>query len=674
MAYYGNDNSMTAEDQNYIYSSFPSTVLDEDSNRGVQPEGIRTQLKYHQLNMINYCKNLEKTTTKPIKVRKTTSEGEYKYEISGRHGIIGDIVGSGKTLSVLGLIADTKGSQLNNEAYDSFRDSVNNNFKVICVDYPKKVITELNTSLIVVPHTIFKQWNTTISGQTSLKYLPVNTAKTLASLKDRIQKSKLKFYDVESEDDIVLNGPESNSYQWIGDAIKDIDVILVSSTFYSKFLREIEPFSNFKFKRVVFDEADSIKISGGYMPDSSFIWYVTSTYGVLLNPNGVRFWKNAQGELSNHYSYTNGFIYSVRLNGMTNRGFIKQYLTSFSSHNKQYIKHFVVKNRDDFISNAFELQPPLERVIKCKMPLSLRVLSNVASSELLSFINAGDIQGAVESLDCSKVSEEGLISAVTKDLQSKLDNKIIELEMKSKMTWSSEAVKKDTLGKISKKIDELKQKISNIKDKLDDSSHCNICFDVDLECPAITPCCNTKFCFECITKWLVEKPSCPFCRASLGTSNIIVVDSKFKESENAKKKEAEEELDKLETLSRVIEKRMEETSGKVKMLIFTEYSRTFDKMGEILDSNGLKYSKVIGTTNTINKKVAEYKQTGLDAIDCLLLNAEYCASGLNLENTTDIVITHKMSKEKTTQIIGRGQRPGREGRLNVWKLYYETEM
>jgi hypothetical protein len=76
----------------------------------------------------------------------------------------------------------------------------------------------------------------------------------------------------------------------------------------------------------------------------------------------------------------------------------------------------------------------------------------------------------------------------------------------------------------------------------------------------------------------------------------------------------------------------------------------------------------------VNKKVREYKTIGDDSIDCLLLNAEYCASGLNLENTTDIIITHKMSNEKMTQIVGRGQRPGRVGQLNVWKLYYETEM
>jgi SNF2 family DNA or RNA helicase len=669
-----NHHTLTAENQNMIYNSFPTTILDEDSPRGTQPEGISLPLKYHQLNMIEHCKKLENTTNNPIMVKRTSSDGEYEYAISGRHGIIGDIVGSGKTLSVLGLISDTKDTPLENNHYDCFRDSISSNFKSICTRYPKKSIEEIKTTLVVVPHTIFKQWVNTITNQTNLKYLVVNTSKTLDKVKTMMSKCRQDFYGVESDDDIPISDGQVASWEWTGQVFRDYDIILVSSTFYSKFLYVIEPIKKFKFKRIVFDEADSIKLTGGYMPDTSFIWYVTSTYGVLLNPNGVRFWKNISGELSNHYSYSQGFIYSVRLNGMTSGGFIKQALTSFSSHNKDHMKYFVIKNRDDFIGNAFNLEPPLERVIKCKMPLSLRVLSNVASAEVLSFINAGDIQGAVESLDCSKVSEEGLISAVTQDIQTKLDNKIIELEMKSKMNWNNEAAKKESLGKISSKIEELKQKISNIKEKLDDSSHCNICFDVDIECPTITPCCNTKFCLECITKWLVEKPSCPFCRADLTISNIIVVDKHFKETAGAAKKKAEDELDKLETLSKIIEERVADTSNKPKMLIFTEYSRTFEKMSEMLDSTGLKYSKVIGTTNTINKKIAEYKQEGEGSIDCLLLNAEYCASGLNLENTTDIVITHKMSSEKTTQIIGRGQRPGRKGRMNVWKLYYETEM
>ena len=182
-----------------------------------------------------------------------------------------------------------------------------------------------------------------------------------------IDKCKRDFYGVDSDDDVPIEQP---SFQWKGQILNEYDVVLVSSTFYNKFLNSIEPINLFKFKRIVFDEADSIKISGGYMPDTSFIWYVTSTYGVLLNPTGIRLWKNHNGELSQHYSYSNGFIYRIFLNGMTNKGFIKNCLQSFSSHFKDHIKHFVVKNRDDFIGNAFNLEPPLERVIKCKMPLS----------------------------------------------------------------------------------------------------------------------------------------------------------------------------------------------------------------------------------------------------------------------------------------------------------------
>ena len=63
-----------------------------------------------------------------------------------------------------------------------------------------------------------------------------------------------------------------------------------------------------------------------------------------------------------------------------------------------------------------------------------------------------------------------------------------------------------------------------------------------------------------------------------------------------------------------------------------------------------------------------------DKIDVLLLNANYCANGINLENSTDIVLYHSMNKDRTTQVIGRGQRPGRISQLNVWKLCYDNEL
>jgi hypothetical protein len=80
----------------------------------------------------------------------------------------------------------------------------------------------------------------------------------------------------------------------------------------------------------------------------------------------------------------------------------------------------------------------------------------------------------------------------------------------------------------------------------------------------------------------------------------------------------------------------------------------------------------MGHTNTINKVINNYKVD--NKLDVLLLNSEFCASGINLENTTDIVLYHSMNKNRTTQVIGRGQRPGRTCSLNIWKLCYENEL
>ena len=83
----------------------------------------------------------------------------------------------------------------------------------------------------------------------------------------------------------------------------------------------------------------------------------------------------------------------------------------------------------------------------------------------------------------------------------------------------------------------------------------------------------------------------------------------------------------------------------------------------------------MGSVATISNTIRRYKSTECeDKIDILMLNADFCASGMNLENTTDIVMFHSMSEQKTKQIIGRGQRPGRVEALNVWKLCYSTEL
>ena len=79
----------------------------------------------------------------------------------------------------------------------------------------------------------------------------------------------------------------------------------------------------------------------------------------------------------------------------------------------------------------------------------------------------------------------------------------------------------------------------------------------------------------------------------------------------------------------------------------------------------------MGTSAHINNTVNKYHN---GEIQCLLLNARYFGSGLNLENTTDIIIYHKMGDDLKKQVEGRAQRPGRTCQLKIWELRYDNEL
>ena len=57
-----------------------------------------------------------------------------------------------------------------------------------------------------------------------------------------------------------------------------------------------------------------------------------------------------------------------------------------------------------------------------------------------------------------------------------------------------------------------------------------------------------------------------------------------------------------------------------------------------------------------------------------MLNTNYYGTGLNLENTTDLIFYHKMSSDMEKQVIGRAQRVGRTSVLNIHYLYQDNEI
>ena len=73
---------------------------------------------------------------------------------------------------------------------------------------PKKSEKEINTSLVVVPHTIFKQWSKTISEETTLKFLGVNTSKTLKTVEELKDSDPTNISDDDEPINFIKSGKE----------------------------------------------------------------------------------------------------------------------------------------------------------------------------------------------------------------------------------------------------------------------------------------------------------------------------------------------------------------------------------------------------------------------------------------------------------------------------------
>lgn len=108
-----------------------------------------------------------------------------------------------------------------------------------------------------------------------------------------------------------------------------------------------------------------------------------------------------------------------------------------------------------------------------------------------------------------------------------------------------------------------------------------------------------------------------------------------------------------------------------KYIIFSDYSNSFKFIREYLDEYSINYKDIqAGNVSDIAKAIDSYKQGDTSV---LIINSSSQGVGLNLENTTDIIMIHRTNETLYNQMIGRAQRPGRTSRLTIHKFYNENE-
>ena len=610
--------------------------LDSNSMRCGQPSKIKKILKPHQLACLYKAIYMENVGTITYKNRDVSlrNNNPRTIKISTNIGIIGDIVGYGKTLTALSIIAHNPLDKIHinttkvhsfhsNKAYNYFTAETDN------LSLPNQD-TMINSTLIIVPRgPVYVQWEKTLKDATDLKYIAIEDL-------NFIKKNLPPFTNNECD---IIN------------YFNQFDVVLIKNTtldrlldYYNYPVATIKHFI-YKWKRIMIDECHDI-INKIEIFDYLFIWLISGTYFNMCN-------KISSSSYSQYYN-------------------IKDILR------EDYINYILVKCDKDFVKESFKIPPIIEYYHLCKMSKYLKIIKKYINSSILDKINANDISGAIKDLGGKNETEESIATLICADMNKNLSNKQREREYISGLDILEEN-KANRLKTIDNDITIIEGKIKDLTERITEinSKICSICLD-NVSQPIILECTHI-FCGACLFKFLnahthnAINKRCPDCRAEIkSTENLTAIVSIKNEITNdiappvceGMTKIGKGILNKEDTLLEIIKNKPEG-----KFIVFSRVD-VFTNIIKLLVSNGITFAELKGNTSHMMNVLKDFKN---GVINVILLTTQYAGYGIDINYATDVIIFHSMAVDKQ-QAIGRAQRVGRTNNLIVHNLCFEHEL
>jgi SNF2 family DNA or RNA helicase len=312
----------------------------------------------------------------------------------------------------------------------------------------------------------------------------------------------------------------------------------------------------------------------------------------------------------------------------------------------------------------------------------LNIFDGIINQEVKDMLLAEDIQGVVNYLGITSVNNQDIVTVICSNMEKDLENAKLMYRAKEQMHYVNEQAKTEALQKAQEKITSIEGKINGVKQRIIESNIDPIMF-MEIENPVITACCNNKFDLESITNYYdfqlkqtgrSASINCPLCRKPLDLKKLMYIgESKAGKTEGGgagagAASWVSEEHTKIENLEKIL---CDEIAKDKRILIFSEHEGNFDCYSKAFAKSGRNnLSAVKGSISHITSLLGKFNS---GEIPCLFLNAKYCGSGLNLEKTDVVIIMHKMTQDNIKQVIGRAQRIGRQGQLEVFFFYAENE-
>lgn len=636
-------NGRTTKTQLELFERAYAQSLTEQSARAETPPEIKVSLKSHQAALVAAMEARERS----LRSGHRCSDNSILYS---RYAILGDAVGAGKSLAVLAHIARMKRTPnpLPNPAY-YHRASTPNMYSI----WEPNTQRTRNATLILVPHSLYRQWSNYIKTQTTLKVAECKTKRFFA------------------EPGVAAA------------AILAADAALVPSTLYAE-LSQLAAEQSIHWVRAFVDEIDSIHIPSRRDPlCADFTWLISATWASCITPKHTYITSNTldylitRGQINldtAHSDFKTNFLANALQTTQTRNhivvdcswasaAFFANY-TSEHPHQDQLI----IRTTDEFRKTSLALPAVEGEIIRCKSSLQQRLVNGMLTADVRQMLHAGDVSGALAELGVREETSMTLVDAVMMNQKKELARLKQTLEFKQGLEYSTPALKVAALENLQQKITSLETQITSFEERikeLDTGATCGICLDTPQN-PTCVPCCKQIMCGACVLTHLTYKSCCPMCRGPLAVRDLHRITA----SKKTTKKDAEpakpELLKKSDALLKYIN---EHPQGK--FIVFSRYDNPFAGLIAELEARNISVQEAKGNKDAIYNLIQKFRAGD---VRVLFLNSQYFASGMNLESATHVILYHGgIPPSEKEQIVGRAQRLGRTTPLKVVQMLHEDE-
>jgi hypothetical protein len=208
----------------------------------------------------------------------------------------------------------------------------------------------------------------------------------------------------------------------------------------------------------------------------------------------------------------------------------------------------------------------------------------------------------------------------------------------------------------------IRRSMQFLEASLNNTDPCSICMDA---MTSVITKCGHKFCATCLERSIQERPRCPTCRSPCALSQCIPLLET--DSPAAVAQSAPDYGSRFRALLAYF-RDVRSTDPTAQFLVFSEWDKELQKQSTLLTAEGFMCSQIKGNTSVCQHVVKQF-QDGI--LDVLFISLQSMASGLHLANANHVIILTPLgapfdrAEQVERQAIGRCHRIGQTKAVHV---------